>query len=202
LIGVNDCYRLVQQTGHPRTHCYGCDSRWWRHYIQDITRDFDGVCWTQNVQWPETQPPEQWGIRCLTSENKPGLSTEWPIIHQGRNSGFQALNLAGHLGNWDCRIILLGYDMQMEGDKRHWFGPHPEGMEVNSNYPDFISAFQSTLPVSKYGIEVWNCTRSTALRCYPWYDLDDVVEKLSGADPEEVQQPGGDSLRHRAEHHA
>ena len=177
---------------------YACDSRWYRHWIGTLTADFEGILWTQDVQWDGTDPA-QWGIRKLTSVNKPGFSTEWPIIHQGCNSGYQAVNLAGHLLKWDGRVILLGYDMKKRGEQRHWFGAHPDGMEVESNYANWCNLFQSTVPTEQYGIEVWNCTRDTALHCYPWYDLDEVIEKLDGADTEEVQRDG-DCLRDGAEH--
>lgn len=149
------------------------------------------------MQWPDNQKPEAWGITAFEADTGAhGLSRDPKKIHTGMNSGFAAVNLAYHLGA--TRILLLGYDMQLDGDKRHWFGAHPAGMEVDSNYPDFINAFKTTLPVEQYGIEVWNCTRKTALHCYPCHDLDEVVERLNGADPEKIQQPGGDSLRYGA----
>jgi len=63
--------------------------------------------------------------------------------------------------------------MQLEGGKRHWFGAHPAGMEVNSNYAQFMAHFAS-IDCQSLGIEIWNCTRSTALKCFPIYDLDEL----------------------------
>ena len=155
-------------------HLYACDYRWWKHHIADVTRDYEGTCWTQNVQWEVV--PEQWGIKVLQSEGKPGLSRKQGVIHQGKNSGYQALNLAYLLGAE--RILLLGYDMQMQGDKRHWFGAHPNGLEVTSCYPSFIQCFQTIKP-EEYGIEIWNVTRKTALEAFPVLDFDDVCAALS-----------------------
>ena len=76
------------------------------------------------------------------------------------------------------RIILLGYDMRMDGEKRHFFGAHPPGLEVASNYQNFIARFQTIRP-EDYGLEIWNCTRSTALQHFPVMDLDKVVERLT-----------------------
>jgi len=106
------------------------------------------------------------------------LSREWPILHQGQNSGYQAVNLAYLLGA--TRILLLGYDMQMKGDQRHWFGAHPPPMEVGSNYPAFLQCF-ATIKPAEYGIEIWNVTRETALQCFPLYDLDECYAALSSA---------------------
>ena len=97
------------------------------------------------------------------------------MIHTGHNSGFAAVGLAYNLGA--KRIILLGYDMQMKGNQRHWFGAHPAGMEVNSNYNQYMTTFRS-IRCENYGIEIWNCTRSTALNCFPIYDLDDLLLTL------------------------
>jgi hypothetical protein len=96
-------------------------------------------------------------------------------VHTGKNSGYAALNLAYHLEAE--RIILIGYDMQ-KAEQRHWFGAHPEAMEVESCYPDFIREFETIIP-DDYGIEIWNCTRSTALHHFPLYDFDEVCARLS-----------------------
>ena len=68
--------------------------------------------------------------------------------------------------------------MKMRGGSRHWFGAHPEGMEVDSNYASFAAQFK-TIDPQRYGIEIWNVTRDTALHHFPRYDLDDVVDRLS-----------------------
>jgi len=167
-IAVNDSYRLANFD-----HLYATDSRWWKHHIADVMRDFEGTCWTQSIDWDVD--PAQWGIKCLTGNTDgKGLSRDKTKVHTGKNSGYAALNLAYHLGAE--RIILIGYDMQ-KGACRHWFGSHPEPMEVESCYPDFIRKFETIIPAD-YGIEIWNCTRSTALACFPIYDFDEVTDRL------------------------
>jgi hypothetical protein len=142
-----------------------------------VAQDYEGVCWTQSVQWPKNEPPEAWGIRCLEADTgADGLSRDPAKIHTGKNSGYAAIGLAYHLGAQ--RILLLGYDMKMSGDRRHWFGAHPKGLEVASSYPDFIGRFKTIVPES-YGLEIWNLTRDTALHCFPRYDLDEVCAVLS-----------------------
>ena len=157
-------------------HIWATDYRWWKHHIADVTNDYEGQCWTQELQWPKDQRPEQWGITCLKAEtSKGGLSTDPKVVHTGMNSGYAALNLALHLGAE--RVLLLGYDMKMRGDTRHFFGAHPEGMEVASNYASFIGRFKTIKP-EQYGLEIWNLTRDTALDCFPRYDLDEIVDSL------------------------
>lgn len=68
--------------------------------------------------------------------------------------------------------------MKMRGNTRHWFGAHPDGMEVASDYASFAAQFATIYPAD-YGISIWNVTRDTALRCFPLYDLDEVCAGLS-----------------------
>jgi hypothetical protein len=130
------------------------------------------------VQW--TEDPAQWGIIQLKSESKPGLSTTPGLIFTGGNSGYAAIGLAfGELGAE--RIILLGFDLMMDGTRRHWFGDHPEGsMRAASNYTNFIKAF-GTIDPAEYGIEIWNVTRRTQLVCFERYNLDDLCADLLSA---------------------
>ena len=131
--------------------------------------------WTQNEQWIEGKKPvnpEQWGITMLQSIEEAGLSRKQGVIHRGDNSGYQAVNLAYLLGAE--RIILLGFDMMMTGKQRHWFGDHPENMNVESNYPACVRHFQTIKPCD-YGLEILNCSRRTALNCFPCHDLDEAL---------------------------
>jgi len=176
VIAVNDSWRLYPQCDA----IWATDYRWWKHHISDIARDFEGRLYTQNVQWEAD--PESWGITCYTADTAGcGLARDPEKINTGMNSGYAAIGLAYKLGAE--RIILLGYDMKMAGDKRHWFGAHPNGLEVASNYQNFIGRFQSIRPAD-YGLEIWNCTRDTALQHFPVHDLDEVVERLG--DPAQV----------------
>ncbi len=93
------------------------------------------------------------------------------MIHQGNNSGYQAINLAYHFGA--KRIILLGYDMTGQGN--HWFGKHEgPGLSRNTNYESYVQHFETIKPES-YGIEIVNCSRITALNCFPKRRLENYV---------------------------
>jgi hypothetical protein len=162
---------LIPKKYHFKSHLYACDSRWWEHHIGDVTRDFDGELWTQDAQWEKKDDPAQWGIEKLISVAQPGLCKNKGTIHRGGNSGYQAVNLAYHLGA--SHILLLGFDMMQTNGKRHWFGEHPQAMNVASNYMDFTRNFNSIIP-EDYGIEIWNLSRQTALTAFPVYDLDDI----------------------------
>jgi len=143
-----------------------------------VLRDFEGKLWTQTHQWDDKGKPvepAQWGITGLESVEKDGLSKTPGVIHRGGNSGLQALNLAYLMGAE--RIILLGYDMMRSEDKSHWFGDHPQCMNAASPYPSFVNAFRTIKPAD-YGIEIWNCSRRTALDCFDKHDLDTCLASL------------------------
>lgn len=95
------------------------------------------------------------------------------MIHEGGNSGYQAINLAFHTGA--KRIVLLGFDMQRTDGKAHWFGNHPGNMQVPSPYADWLHKFeQLAADLKVQGVEVLNCTRETALTCFERVSLDAV----------------------------
>ena len=152
-------------------HLYGSDAQWWKYH--QYVPEFSGTKWTQAVAWKDN--PEDHGIRCLRADiAAKGLSTDPQKIHTGKNSGYAAINLALHLGAE--RVLLLGYDMQFKG-KRHWFGSHPEPMDIDSNYASFLRQYRTILP-ERYGLEIWNVSRQTALDCFPRYNLDELLEQL------------------------
>ena len=151
---------------------WASDHRWWKHHIGDITRDYDGQCWTIETAWPPKESPDAWGIKSLIADtNAGGLSRDKNKIHTGKNSGFAAIGLAYHLAA--TRILLLGFDMMKDGSQRHWFGAHPPGMEVDSSYASFIAQFRTINP-AEYGIEIWNVSRRTAMEHFPIHSLDDL----------------------------
>ncbi len=82
----------------------------------------------------------------------------------GANSGLGAIALAAHWGA--SRIILLGYDCQHTGGRTHWHGDHPQGLGnagVVKLWPGQFAQLAGRLK----GVEIVNCSRETALRCFP-----------------------------------
>lgn len=170
VIVINDTWRLLREA----QHLYASDSRWWRWAIADVSRDFEGQLWTQAEQWADD--PGQWGIHCLESDtDAKGLCTQPGKIHTGMNSGYAAINLAYHLGA--KRILLLGYDMSMDGNRRHWFDDRPENMNMDTNYADLVKCFK-TIDPAKYDLEILNCTRRTALNHFPKHSLEECLASL------------------------
>ena len=151
---------------------YACDAPWWLQHYDEVARIFSGALWTQHcdeISKSQVQP----GLRALQSIAKPGLSTDPQVLHQGSNSGYQAINLAYHYGARE--VILLGYDMGLADDgKRHFFGDHPKGLQVASDYQMMAAAFNKMHP-DRYGLTIKNCSRRSALTCFDREDLNATI---------------------------
>ena len=94
-----------------------------------------------------------------------GLSKDPSRVH-GTNSGAQAVNLAYHLGA--TRIVLLGYDMQHTGGRRHCHQDYPAGWLNAEPVKGWASQFAFLArDLAAEGVEVLNASRETALTCVP-----------------------------------
>ncbi|MBO6542298.1 MAG: hypothetical protein JJ939_12080 [Alphaproteobacteria bacterium] len=111
----------------------------------------------------------------MPSVDQPGLCLKAPYIHRGANSGYQAINLAVHLGA--AKIVLLGFDMQAS-DKPHWHGFHPSGLNNPNqiNFDVWIRNFDAVPPfLARAGVDLVNCSRETALTCFRRGNLKDEL---------------------------
>lgn len=121
---------------------YAMDRKWWTEY-HELHAGFQG--WKMSA------------VNCKEAERI--------AFQHGRNSGHGAIALAAKFGA--RRIILLGYDCQYTGGKRHWFGDHKKGMGNAEKLPNWPNEFaRLALRLKKEGREVINCTRETALTCF------------------------------------
>ena len=88
------------------------------------------------------------------------------------NSGAACIRLAAMAGA--RRIVLLGYDCQKTGGKSHWHGDHPWPLG-NAGRADRWRERFGRLAVDLTNVEVINCSRHTALTCWPRAKLEDVI---------------------------
>jgi hypothetical protein len=149
---------------------YGCDAYWWDAYWQEARATCAGEFWTL-----DQRAADLWGVKHLVSFDLPGLSKRPGIIHQGGNSGYQAVNLAYLAGA--KRIALLGYDMQDAPDgRRHHHADHPGTLNKRTNGASWIVRFAPLAAgLAAEGIEVINCTPGSALKCFPMAELTEVL---------------------------
>lgn len=160
VIAINDAYKIAPWADV----LYGCDAKWW-YWHKGVT-SFTGL---RVALDPAAKRHAD--IIVLQKTGETGLELEPTGLRAGRNSGYQAINLAVHLGA--KRIILLGYDMR----GGHWFGSHPDG-----SGPPFAICLQrfATIvgPLAEAGVQVINCSRRTALVCFPRVPLEEALSGL------------------------
>jgi hypothetical protein len=175
VICVNDTYRLA-----PWADClYGCDAKWWKwqfRFHKDRIEAFEGLRYAMKSK----TSPNNWPlVEVLKNTGPTGLELDPGGLRTGRNSGSQAINLAVHLGA--AKIVLLGYDMSLgQGGKSHWFGEHPD--RAKPPLTVFRRLFPTIAkPLKEAGIEVLNCSRRSALTCFPKVPLESALPKQVAA---------------------
>lgn len=163
VIAINDAVRLCPWADV----LYACDGKWINQY--------QGVPSFPREKYSMTVNSRRYPAWVkLRNAGPVGLSRDPSSLCTGSNSGYQAINLAVHLGA--ARILLLGYDMQRHSGKSHFFGEHPQGW-LPSPYKKFLQAFPSLVaPLAAAGVEVINCSRVTALTTFPRQDLATALE--------------------------
>lgn len=143
---------------------YSGEIKWWKHYAP--TLDFEGLRYGIDHQDMATY------ATVLKNTGMSGLDTEPTGLRTGKNSGFQAINLAVHLGA--ARIVLLGYDMGLSGDRTHFFGEHP--YPRSNVFQDFVPLFETLVePLRARGVTIVNASRKTALSCFDRCSLSEAL---------------------------
>ena len=166
---------------------YFCDHKWWVwHTTKPEFRGqfaaFRGFKVTMDRRVHEADRTIKWVENGGWNENLAvvGLDDRPTHLRNGRNSGYQALHLAVHLGA--KRIVLLGYDMR-KGPKGegHWFGEHVdetgrERKEAPITVERWAKSFDTLVePLAERGIKVLNATAGSAITCFPKISLEAVL---------------------------
>ena len=158
VIAINDNY----QTAPFADILYACDLKWWDWHKG--APEFAGLKYSM-----DKKVVQKYDVNYIEGKGGIGLSSSSEFIHTGSNSGFQAINLAYLLGA--RRVLLTGYDMKFAATgAAHWFGDHPD--KVRSGYARFIDAFKQ---IDQANIEIINCTRDTALKCFPQMTIQEAI---------------------------
>lgn len=113
-------------------------------------------------------------IRRLWRDKDSALSRD-PTKLAGLCSGSNALNLAFLFG---CNpVYLLGFDM----GGGHWHDNHKE--PARDRYQaDFIPALERMgRDLAAEGVDVINCNPASALKCFPFADLETVLDHVRAA---------------------
>lgn len=133
---------------------YAGDMSWWRNNLPKIDI-----------------PAERWTC-------SPEVAREFGIRHHKTggpyNSGLRAIQWAGLRTD---RIILLGYDCKLgPSGESHHHEDHPTRNPTSRNCGVWLRQFRVwALIAQKRGINIVNCTRETALDCWPRLALEDAI---------------------------
>lgn len=183
---VNDAYLLASWADVQ----YAADSHWHQWHQEGIAKpalklsaeqvkerwaSFAGQkCTIQNSGANVTDE----AVHMLRNRSFPshsmGLSLDPTALVTGRNSGFQAMNLAVLAGA--KQIVLLGFDGAPAKDGReHFHGGHPRPTPVAAYplYRQAMSAAENAL--AEAGVEVVNCSPGSAIDSFPKKALEDVL---------------------------
>lgn len=163
--GINDAYRIVPYLDH----LYACDPRWWdlhvkKGWVMDYLCD---SMWTQDKATAK-QYKLSWVAGAGEGDGVGLYDKARDRIFYGGNSGYQAINVALHMGFE--RMILCGYNMTIG----HFFGEH-EGIP-NTNLGTFIPRFLNIQ--RQYRDRIVNCTPNTKLTAFEKRNLSDVLREL------------------------
>jgi hypothetical protein len=163
-----DC-ELVRSTGHPvivtnntwqmcpwADVLLACDAKWWREYGAAARAAVLGDCLSYDP-----------------NKEVPFLARERWFEHF-HNTGADAISLAVETGA--SKVILLGYDCQMVGDRKHWHDEHPAALKSPIGMNQWHGMFAKVAKMAaKRGTRVINCSRETALTCFERGPLEEFL---------------------------
>jgi hypothetical protein len=181
-IAVNDTY-LVAPWADVQ---YAADVEWHRWHTEGIAKPVLGLTaqdvrerWASfagekcTVQYMGSERPGP-AVHMLKIAGLTGLSADTGALVTGKNSGFQALNLAVLAGA--NRIILIGFDGAPNAQgKDHFHGGHPRPTPAAAypHYRQAMSAAENAL--AELGVEVVNCSPGSAIDSFTKANLEDVL---------------------------
>ncbi|MCX7140536.1 MAG: hypothetical protein NT123_05415 [Proteobacteria bacterium] len=175
VIAINDAYRLAPWADV----CYFADSEWWGwHKDRPAFRAFAGQKCSISDSGANITDKD---VYILRNAGPRGISTDPGMICSGRNSGYQALNIAILAGT--KTVILLGFDARepTADRKSHWFGDHPR-VEPVAVYAEYRKAFSAAeVAITAAGVQVLNCSPGSAIDAFPKMALVDALRLASAA---------------------
>jgi hypothetical protein len=148
---------------------YHCDAKWWDAHKG--AAEFKGERWSLHCSSRSDKivTAKKYGVRLVASKAENGFSLDPSFIHEGRNSGFQATNLAILMGG--NPIVLVGFDMHGTSH----FCKRPAGLKITRDYAQFALAFDEAAKLLPPGIEIWNATPGSRISGFKRVKLEDVL---------------------------
>lgn len=151
LIAVNSSWQAAPQC----RYIYAGDLCWWDKNYADITSQAE--LWTCN-----RRASTRYGIKLFPTDTSVTF-----------NSGQRAILFADWLGY--SQIILLGFDCSIANGS-HWHGQH-DGLSnpTPANTRRWREEFKLAARQLAGRVQIINCSRQTALTCFPVDTLDNLI---------------------------
>lgn len=157
-MAVNDNYVRVPECGYV----FALDIKWWY-------KNYDQTLPSQQLWTIDTVKQNFESFKKLKTSRLNGVEfvREFGVyddkVHHGGNSGYVAIQLARILGF--NKIVLVGFDHQHTGGKRHWFGDHDTSYyRKNADDVDRWVDNMESLALEMNDVDVVNCTIDTAIQ--------------------------------------
>lgn len=165
VLAISDALRLAPWAD---VH-YAPDDRWWGWHARWALRCPVFLRYTLSPRVAFEHPV----VQVINYRSGVQVSDDPALLYTGGHAGFQAPQLARHLGA--ARIVLLGYDAQPDvGGRHHFFGDHPDGTHLPyDQWRDVYSVLHRELTAR--GVTVVNASRSTAITAVPRVSLDEAL---------------------------
>jgi hypothetical protein len=158
VIVVNTSFRLAPWADV----LYACDASWWTEYFREAA----SVIGAAEMWTCANRARDQFHINYVRGVHMKGLSKKEGSISTGYNSGYQAIGLAHMWGA--ARVLLLGYDMMRTAGRTHWHADHPRKLGNGGRFNEWCKEMNALAGDAKQiGLEIINCSRKTALTCFP-----------------------------------
>ncbi len=163
-----DCL-AVQASGHPTI---AVNSSWKLARFCQVIYAGDAAWWFHN-QHEIDIPAQRWSCSGYAARKHGTLKHN--ASGTDFNSGARAIELAAQ--NGASRIILLGYDCSIKNGL-HWHGKHEKTLNPTpGKCRNWLRHFERAHHMAKrYGNEIINCSRETAIPFFPRIDLAEALK--------------------------
>lgn len=174
VIAVNNAYQI----GSWINVVFFGDCAWYLLHRLSLSK-FPGLKVTSCKRFLKKPSKKADGIKYLTRDtsHRLGISNNPKQISWNSNSGAAAINLAVHFGA--KRITLLGFDMNLDGNKvSHWHGSHKKLGEkvIIPPFKRHLKGFPVIAEDAKQlGVEILLVGSDSAIEVFPKVLLADVI---------------------------
>jgi hypothetical protein len=173
VIAINDAFLLRNDADV----LYFADARWWEWNSSDVDANYTGDCIISRSCCYPSRAFKQ--VHWIGRDVRNPLSDHRQYV-SGWCSGSNAINLAYLRGATE--IVLLGFDMH----GGNWHSRHKAEKKPNCYEIDFIPYLERMSVVLKSkGIDVINVNKESALKCFRFATLTEVLHSKEGTQDDE-----------------